>query len=324
MCLYPRLINNPKYKENKKNGGNIPIPRDPRTIFLPVPCGHCMECHRKKKNEWKIRLTEEIKDNKNGLFVTLTFSNESIKELTEEIWANEIIEGYNLDNTISTIATRRYLERERKATGKSKRHWLITEIGHNGTENIHLHGIIWNTEKWDINALITTTERWQYGYIYPRNERELKKAYTTGRTINYISKYINKRDIEHKEYEPIILTSSGIGAGYIENKRWSTKDFYITESGHKMGMPQYYRNKLLTEEQKEIEWIKKLDENTRYVNKKKIKIDKKYDEYIKAVQYERIKNVELGYKNSYTDIEQKEYENKIRIIKQMERMKIKK
>ena len=29
---------------------------------------------------------------------------------------------------------------------KSVRHWLITELGHNGTENIHLHGIIWTNK----------------------------------------------------------------------------------------------------------------------------------------------------------------------------------
>ena len=42
-----------------------------------------------------------------------------------------------------TKAIRLCLERIRKHTGKSVKHWFITELGHNGTERIHLHGIVW-------------------------------------------------------------------------------------------------------------------------------------------------------------------------------------
>ena len=34
MCLYPRLIKNPKYKENKKNGGVIPAFLDERVFIV--------------------------------------------------------------------------------------------------------------------------------------------------------------------------------------------------------------------------------------------------------------------------------------------------
>ena len=39
MCLYPRLIKNPKYKSNKKNGGVIPYMKDDRVFFVPISCG---------------------------------------------------------------------------------------------------------------------------------------------------------------------------------------------------------------------------------------------------------------------------------------------
>ena len=41
----------------------------------------CMECRKQKAREWQIRMCEEIKENKNGKFITFTFSNESIIEL---------------------------------------------------------------------------------------------------------------------------------------------------------------------------------------------------------------------------------------------------
>ena len=74
MCLYPRLIQNRKYIPNKKNGGKVPPFSDIRVLGVPVGCGNCMECIRKKRSEWQQRLNEEIKENKNGKFVTLTFS----------------------------------------------------------------------------------------------------------------------------------------------------------------------------------------------------------------------------------------------------------
>jgi len=159
MCLYPKLIKNPKYKSNQKNGGIIPPITDNRVLYVPIGCQNCIECRKQKARNWHIRLLEEIKTAKNAYFITLTFSNTSIAELSKEHTA----QGYALDNAIATIATRRFLERWRKTHKKSLKHWLITELGHNGTENIHLHGILWFEQKSDILKL---DQHWKYGYTY--------------------------------------------------------------------------------------------------------------------------------------------------------------
>ena len=85
MCLYPRLIKNKKYTANKKNSGNIPAVLDNRTLYVPVKCGKCMECRKQIARDWNVRLHEEIRFNSTGLFITLTFSNESIKTLTDDV-----------------------------------------------------------------------------------------------------------------------------------------------------------------------------------------------------------------------------------------------
>ena len=85
MCLYPRLIENPKYKITKKNGGEVPPILDNRVKFVPIGCGNCYECRKQKYKEWKVRLLEDSRTNTNGRFVTLTFSNESIKKLSKDI-----------------------------------------------------------------------------------------------------------------------------------------------------------------------------------------------------------------------------------------------
>ena len=113
---------------------------------------------KKKAREWQVRLLEDVKHNTNGIFVTLTFSNESIKKIVSGI--RNGIKGYELDNEIATKAVRKFLERWRKNNKKSVRHWLVTELGHEGTENIHLHGIIWTDKREEIE------KNWQYGYIW--------------------------------------------------------------------------------------------------------------------------------------------------------------
>src|SRR6478736_4871283 len=76
---------NPKNKENAKNGGNIPAVTDQRLKLVPIGCGNCIECRKKQAREWQVRLQEDIKEYQNGKFITLTFSNRSIKELYIEI-----------------------------------------------------------------------------------------------------------------------------------------------------------------------------------------------------------------------------------------------
>lgn len=324
MCLYPKLIKNRKYTANKKNGGVIPSVTDVRMTMIPVGCGNCIECRKQKARGWQLRLLEEVRDKKNGKFITLTFSNASVKELIEQKptknWPSMAgLEGYELDNEIATRAVRLWLERWRKKNGTSVRHWLITELGHNGTENIHLHGIVWTDKDWE-----EIRETWQYGYMWPRKEdKEAKQRnYVGEQTVNYIIKYITKVDKKHKEYKSKILTSAGIGNKYPETVRAKqhkfngkeTKEEYRTYSGHKMAMPIYWRNKIYTEKEREELWIKKLDEGKRYVCGEEIDANISEENYYKVLKHYRELNRELGYGN--------DEKNWNRIVYERERRKL--
>lgn len=323
MCLYPKLINNPKYQKNKKNGGNIPPCNDQRALYVPIGCGRCIECKKQKQREWTVRLLEDIKQNKNAKFITLTFSDQSIHSLASILPANKT--GYAFDNAIATLATRRYLERYRKIYKHSLRHWFVTELGHKGTENIHLHGLAWfDTEEQFLKA----DEIWQYGIVLKGNKRYISKNkieyqnYVNEHTIAYITKYVSKMDYDHKEYNPIILTSPGIGNNYInrptaKNNKFNndqTKDYYTTPTGHKLALPIYYRNKLYTEKEREQLWLTKLDQQTRYILGIKIDISKSLDDYNNTLQYAREKNARLGYQTDEIDRERLMYESKLRNI----------
>lgn len=309
MCLYPRVIENRKYTATKKNGGVIPPLDDKRKKYVPIGCGNCMECRKKKKNEWAVRLHEDIKKNKNSKFVTLTFSEESLAELAVGIG----LKGYDLENEIATKGVRRFLERWRKKHKKSVRHWLITELGQTKTERIHIHGLIWSDKVEDIKNI------WKYGHVYIGD-------YVNGKTINYIVKYVNKVDIIHKEYKSKILTSNGIGRNYIEgtdknNNKYkeegNTEERYRTREGMKLALPIYYRNKIYSEEEREKLWIEKLDKEERYVGGRKISIKEGEEEYYKVLEEERKKNRRLGYGSNKVNWNRRKYENERRNINKL-------
>lgn len=314
MCLFPKIIKNRKYISNKKNGGVIPAICDNRTLYVPIGCGKCMECVRKKSREWQVRLAEEIKENTNGKFVTLTFSEESLIKLGKEVneKKNKKLYGYELDNEIATRAVRLFLERWRKKYKKSVRHWLTTELGTTKTERIHLHGLIFTDIKKEEIASI-----WGYGYADARDKSNGGEV--SEKTINYIIKYVSKKDEKHKEYKAVILCSKGIGKGYTKSynaqkNRYNreTNETYKNKQGYKIALPIYYRNKIYTEQEREKLWIEKLDKNIRYVDGTKIDITNGEEEYYKALESARQKNKALGYGDDSINWERKKYEQERR------------
>lgn len=337
MCIYDHSIQNPRYKQNNKNGGIIPPFSDGRVLHVPIKCGNCIECRKQKSREWQIRLLEDIKQNRNGKFITLTFSDVSIKELSTY---TEDLQGYDRDNKIAKIGTRRFLERWRKEHGKSLRHWLITELGHRGTENIHLHGIIWTDDVQQLEKF------WKYGYVwkgYYKNGKLIN--YVNESTVGYITKYVNKVDTKYRCYKPTMLTSSGMGRGYTKPEKYyshseewlhrdkngiwrlkrynkykiidtlsvnaksnqyrgiNTDDTYRTSTGHKLPLPTYYRNKIYTDDEKEKIWIHKLDKEEKWICGDRIDLTKDgwEENFFKLRQFHRRNNAALGYGNAYTN-----------------------
>ena len=126
------------------------------------------------------------------MFITLTFSEEKLEKNKKECKSSD-------ENKIATYAMRMFLERWRAKHKKSLRHWFVTELGHEGTERIHMHGILWGNP-----ALLM---HWKYGYWY-------KGDYVNEKTINYITKYMLKIPEKNPEFIGKVMTSKGLGKGY--------------------------------------------------------------------------------------------------------------
>lgn len=334
MCLYPGFVDNAKYKPNKKNGGIIPPVYDKRALQVPRGCGKCIECMKQRKRGWQVRLLEDIKTHTNGLFTTLTFNTESIIKLKWDVENYMIIdnkrvkfyrkiEGYDLDNAIATRAMRMFNERWRKKYKKALRHWMVTELGHQNTEHIHLHGIIYTSEDPTI-----ITDKWQYGFTWLGDEILGKRVnYVNEETVNYITKYVSKMDFQHKEYKPLILNSPGIGRDYTKQSKHNkfngenTDETYRTSTGHKIAMPSYWRNKIYTDDEREKLYLQKLDKNERYICGEKIKADNSKT-YYDLLKYHRQRNKELGYGDNKKNWDKIEYEKQRRIIIMNKRIEI--
>lgn len=278
MCLYPKLIKNKKYTKTKKNGGIIPTISDNRVLWVTAACGKCFECRKQKSRAWQARMSEELKENPNAIFVTLTISNEAFEY---------IMDKYNIDTNEDCCKkmVRLFLERVRKETKKSIKHWFITEMGHENTERYHLHGIIWG-----IGIEETVRRNWKYGFVFIGQ-------YVNEKTINYVVKYMLKKDKDHKEYNPTVLCSAGIGAGYINSKNAKTNRFrgkdtnetYRLRNGTRLNLPIYYRNKIYTEEEREQLFIQKINKGDVWICGEKVKIDdqKSYKEILEYHQKEK-------------------------------------
>ena len=135
-------------------------------------------------------------------------------------------------------------------------------------------------------------EKWKYGYVFVG-------SFVSERTINYITKYMLKDDIKHREFTGKVFTSAGIGSGYFKRNDWKnniykkgeTKETYVYRNGTRAMMPRYYRDKIYTEDEKEYLWIEKLDKGITWVMGQKCKIDSK--EYEEALKYYQLRERQL-------------------------------
>lgn len=262
MCLYPTYIKNPKYQPNKKNKGRPPVCTDRRLYYIPTKCGCCIECRKEKQREWRVRLEEELRSNV-GYFTTLTIDPKSIKKL-------EVDTGLKWEenpNEIATKALRLFLERARKDTTKSIRHWCVTELGEEG-DRIHLHGIFFGQKSAEL-----VRKHWKYGFVFIG-------GFCNSRSINYMTKYMLKVDVKHPMFKQIVLASKGIGSGYFDRLDflWQKQNYknitvatYTFRNGTKMAMPKYYKNKLFTDKEREKMWINNLNRGLLWIFGEKVK-----------------------------------------------------
>ena len=77
-CLHPITINNPRYGKLIRGSRGKPEPK-----YIEVPCGKCVACLSKRRQEWCFRLKQEQKASLTSWFVTLTYDDEHLPTLQQ-------------------------------------------------------------------------------------------------------------------------------------------------------------------------------------------------------------------------------------------------
>lgn len=271
MCLYTIKIKNKRFLPTIKNRWKPPVCTDERLRYIEVECGFCYECKKKRARQWSIRMCEELKENPHAVFFTGTFSPARIKKLCKKYGIQE-----EDANEIATKEVRLFLERIRiENNGKSVKHWIVTEKGHTNTRRIHIHGIFFHENKWKLIQLLKNN--WIAGYCY-------NGKYVNEKTINYVVKYITKTDLDNKDFNAKILASPGLGKKFLKSidakkmkyfprtETEKTREYYRFKNGQKAPLPRYYKEKIFTEDERQLLWIEKQEEGYGYVMGEKINL----------------------------------------------------
>lgn len=266
---------------------------------IPVPCGKCTECRKRRASHWSFRLRKEGEVSTSSFFVTLTLAEE---HMTYSPKGYRTIQKKHLQDFLKRL--RQHEERQQtryrkyiadKLQGKKPnpfhrppRGWIYNTnkttyyaVGEYGGrfKRPHYHAIIFNT---NVESILRA---WQLGTVHIGD--------VSGASIGYTLKYISKgRKAGIQEGDDRVgefsLMSKGLGKNYIteKSKKWHTSDLtgrvYCTVEGKKLSMPRYYKQKIYHESQlKAIAWhnkneeikrreqeLKELEKNPNYLHNK--------------------------------------------------------
>lgn len=229
-CLHPRNITTSNKEGTEK------------WIIDNVPCGHCTNCLANKRDEWCVRLKEEVKGSLTAWCVTLTYDDDHLpfdkhyrlpvlRKEDPQKWIRALRDFYGHDLPI--------------------RYFIVGEYGSKSLRP-HYHAMVFNLP-WNYYQQATdmSLKFWPHCLVDGLHVDLVDEA-----TIRYCSKYCLKR-YDYGDDLPYMrpLMSKGIGRSYltpdrVEFHRRSLRN-YIIQDGFKAGLPRYYKDKLFDSDMKE-------------------------------------------------------------------------
>lgn len=238
-----------------------------------VPCGRCAACLQRKRQDWVIRLKEELKVSENAFFVTITYNDRYIP-LADEI------------PTLCKPDVQKYLKRLRKRLKKGLKYYLVGEYG-TKTQRPHYHAIMFNVIT---NGRMTPKDAIIDAWKIIREDGKRDEignvdiGSVTGASMSYTAKYILQTWRKYPEKErPFSLMSKGLGKSYIDvNKSYHIDNIenmhYVGEGGTKSALPRYFRDKLYDKHEKKVHELHCRSTAHKNWMEKQERFEKKYSE----------------------------------------------
>lgn len=219
-----------------------------------VPCGKCLACRINKRREWTLRLCHEEVFSDTAYFVTLTYDEDHVP------YAGDFQAVYKPD-------IQAFMKRLRKDVAKydpdiKVRFFLNSEYGPQ-TLRPHYHMLLFNVPEEKMF----------------KDARTIKRGRSTSFTCPYLSQiwkagnvefgiaskeragYCAKYFIDRKEVDPDLVPNfslmslrPGIGYAYQDKIKDKVQKYglraCLNSSGTYVALPRYYRDKILSEDQK--------------------------------------------------------------------------
>lgn len=224
-----------------------------------VPCGKCLKCIRRVRNEWIFRIMEEFKHAESAWFVTLTY---------DDIYLPISEHGFP---TLRYKDVQKFFKLLRRRGNTKLKYFVVGEYGSN-TGRPHYHAILFNVMKEHIDKCWVTwsgerkkdgsKKMESLGFVHLGDKRGVTAA-----AVAYMMKYLDKgkSDVEEKSkgnklYDPetdefkwlwdskveFRRMSNNLGLSWLTERRKKAIvdgiiDHVVTPSGKPMALPRYYK-----------------------------------------------------------------------------------
>lgn len=245
MCTQPIWIANRSYTR-KDHDISLPMsnlaqrPWDVARFRLLVPCGQCEECLKRLRNDWYVRLRQELarcrQQRAEAWFITITIHPRYYRRaLNDPTWF-----------------IRKWLERVRHVTGRSIKHAFFQEFGTHSTmgsePRLHFHGFLFDPRmRYNTFRRIVA----KFGFVWLGQATPKRARYC----VKYVVKQLNTSDYELPDKFRLKLSdrkytrkfvSPGVGdfLGTQPRPSFSTStwnfDADVKNGGYTYRIPRYY------------------------------------------------------------------------------------
>ena len=228
---------------------SITVKKDGKSMDILVPCNKCLGCRIARRREWSVRILHELYENKHcGVFITLTYNNESLPENGTLV---------KRDVQLFWKRLRKWFDcgkpTKRKSNRKRIRYYMCGEYGEI-EDRPHYHAIVFGLDIEDLEPYHLSNKKiiskvlekvWTFGYN--------QIGTVTSASAQYVAGYIEKKlygDIAEEEYKnkgriaPYSAMSQGIGRSWIDkNKDQISQNLELTIKGIRVGIPRYYKKR---------------------------------------------------------------------------------
>lgn len=212
--------------------------------WIPLPCGRCPPCKKRRVDGWVFRLLQEDKISTSARFITLTYAPEHLPI------------SQNGHMTLDKTAFPLYMKRLRKLCPDCKlKYYACGEYGSEYSRP-HYHAIVFNVPDDEMFFKAWSIDGKALGIV--------DVGQVSSDSIAYVAGYINKQQgsIPRRDDDRVsefCLMSKGLGSSYITDEviRYHKSDLsrnHLTKDGGDIiAMPRYYRDRIFDPDEQSIQ-----------------------------------------------------------------------